>query len=128
MVWTNRILLVTGALIAFVLSLAVLFAPAAFYAGYGITVGGDIALLNEMKAPAGAILLAALVMAVGLINPAWLGSALLVGALLYLGFGLGRVIALTSDGIPPASLLAAMAVELLLGLGFSQALWRQSPR
>ncbi len=81
-----------------------------------------------MKAPAGAILLAALVMAVGLLDPAWLGRALLVGALLYLGFGLGRVIALASDGLPPASLLAAMAVELLLGLGFSLALWWQRSR
>ena len=126
--WPLRLLLGTGALVALMLALAILFTPTAFYASYGITIGSDIALLNEMKAPAGAILLAALVMAVGLLDPAWLGRALLVGALLYLGFGLGRVIALASDGLPPASLLAAMAVELLLGLGFCLALWWQRSR
>lgn len=125
MALANRILLGTGALVALVLAGAILMAPAAFYAGYGIAIGNDIALLNEMKAPAGAILLAAAVMAAGLFRPAWLGSALLVGGLLYLGFGAGRLLALVADGLPPVSLLAAMAVELLLGLLFVFALWQR---
>ena len=121
-------LLALGAVIAAGLSLAILLAPAAFYAGYGIAVGSDVALLNELKAPAGAILLAAVVMATALARPDWWDRALLVGTLLYLGFGVGRLAALATDGLPPVSLLAVMAAELLLGLGFAYAFWRRRPR
>ncbi|MBJ3784317.1 DUF4345 family protein [Devosia sediminis] len=126
MAWGNRILLGTGATIALVLALAILVAPTAFYGSYGIALGSDIAPLNEMKAPAGAILLAAAVMAAGLFRSDWLGPALLAGGLLYLGFGVGRLLALAADGMPPASLVAAMAVELVLGAFFAAALWRQA--
>ncbi len=125
MALTNRLLLGAGALVALALALAILFAPQAFYSGYGIAIGNDVALLNELKAPAGAILLAAGIMTLGLFRPGWLGHALLVGAVLYLGFGLGRALALVPDGLPPASLLAAMTLELALGLGFAFAFWRQ---
>jgi hypothetical protein len=125
--WPLRLLLGTGALVALVLALAILFTPTAFYAGYGIAIGGDVALLNELKAPAGAILLAGLVMVAGLSRPTWLGHALLAGTLLYLGFGLGRLVGLI-DGLPPASLLAAMAIELAFGLAFAAAFWRRRPR
>jgi hypothetical protein len=121
----NRILLVAGALVALGLAVAILAMPTQFYAGYGVTVGKDAALLNELKAPAGAILLTGMVMLGTLVRPAWLGAALLAGSLLYLGFGLGRLLAMAADGVPPLSLLAAMAVELVLGLGFAVALWRQ---
>ncbi len=125
--WPLRLLLGTGTLVALVLALAILFAPAAFYAGYGIAIGSDLALLSELKAPAGAVLLAALIMLAGLFRPTWLGHALLAGTMLYLGFGLGRLVALI-DGPPPVALLSATAIELAFGLAFAAAFWRRRPR
>lgn len=128
MVWGNRILLGTGALVALVLGMSILFIPATFFAGYEIAVGSDIALLSEMKAPAGALMLSAAAMFVALVRRDWVGPGLLVGSLVYFGFGAGRLVALLTDGIPPASLLAAMMVELSLGLLFTAAFWRHQMR
>jgi hypothetical protein len=44
------------------------------------------------------------------------GFSALLGAALYLGYGVGRVVSTLVDGSPGGSLLGAMAVELLLGL------------
>jgi len=43
-------------LIASGVGAAILFSPVAFYATYGIEPGGNISLLNEIRAPGGALL------------------------------------------------------------------------
>lgn len=113
-----------GALTALALALAILILPVPFYAGYGIDLDGQTSLLNELKAPAIVIMALGVAMAAGLIRANRIRSALTAGTLLYLGFGLARVIALITDGPPSAGLIWVMAAELLLGLFFALALWR----
>ncbi len=120
-------LLGVGALVALAIALAILFVPGPFYAGYGIDPAGNVALLNELKAPALLILAAGLAMLMGLARPAWRQRALWTGALFYLSFGLSRLFAMALDGPPPAGLLWAMASELVLGLLFALALWQARP-
>ncbi|MHA6299205.1 DUF4345 domain-containing protein [Devosia sp. CAU 1758] len=127
MIWVNRILLGLGAVTAIVLALAILFLPGPFYAGYGIDPAGQVSLLNELKAPALVILALGLIQGAGLIRASWQRNGLLAGALLYLGFGLARLLAILLDGLPANGLVWVMAIELLLGLFFALALWRQRP-
>lgn len=118
-------LLGVGALVALAIASAILFAPVAFYAAYGIDPAGNVALLNEIKAPALLILVAGLGMLGGLVRPAWRQRALWVGGLFYLSFGLSRLLAIALDGAPPSGLLWAMASELTLGGLFAFALWQK---
>ena len=47
---------------------------------------------------------------------------------LYLAYGAARLVSLVLDGMPQSGILAATAVELLLGLLCLVALWRMSRR
>ena len=63
--FTTRVVLFFSGLIAVAIAVTILFAPDAFYAGYGIEVGGNATLANELKAPAGALLITGLLMFMG---------------------------------------------------------------
>ena len=58
------ILLVSG-LLAIIIGGAILFAPAVFYAAYGIDLVGDANLSSEIRAPGGALLATGLLMLAG---------------------------------------------------------------
>jgi hypothetical protein len=126
MVWVNRVLLGMGALTALILASAILFLPGPFYAGYGIDPGGQVSLLNELKAPALVIMSLGVLQSIALFVPARLRLGLGAGLLLYLGFGLSRVVAMAIDGLPSAGLVLVALVELALGLAFGAALlWQR---
>ena len=120
----SRILLGLGGTLAAVLSLAILFAPAAFYDGYDIEVAGATNLLNELKSPALVILALGAMQARGAIQPRHQGLGIGAGILLYFGFGLSRLVAMATDGLPSVPLIAVMASELAIGLLFVLAYWR----
>jgi len=126
--WVNRLLLGIGAATAIVLALAILFLPGPFYAGYGIEPGTNVSLINELKAPALVILALGLLQALAVLGRVSLPLGLGAGLLLYLGFGTTRLIAMAMDGLPSIGLVAVTAVEILLGLGFAFAFWRQRAR
>jgi hypothetical protein len=120
----NRVLLVLGGTLAAILSLAILFSPAAFYASYDIEVDGMTNLLNELKAPALVILALGAIQALGALQLRHHRLGIGAGILLYLGFGLSRLVALATDGPPAAALIAVTASELVIGLLFVLAFWR----
>ena len=120
----NRVLLVLGGTLAAILSLAILFSPAAFYASYDIEVDGVTNLLNELKAPALVILALGAIQALGAFQLRHHRLGISAGVLLYLGFGLSRLAAMATDGPPAAALIAVTAGELVIGFLFVLALWR----
>jgi hypothetical protein len=61
----TRGLLLASGLIAAGITAMILFAPNVFYGGYGIEIGANVSLVNELKAPAGLLLLAGLLMLAG---------------------------------------------------------------
>lgn len=74
-------LLVSG-LVAVGVAGTILLAPEVFYAGYGIEVEGDATLVNELKAPAGVLLAAGLLMFAGVFRTELgIGAACLVALL-----------------------------------------------
>jgi len=124
---SNRVLLGLGSAIAVILSLAILFVPTAFYAGYDIDVVGATNLLNELKAPALVILALGMMQAFGAFQHQYHRLGIGAGLLLYLGFGLSRLIAMATDGPPSAALVAVATTELVIGLLFALSYWRLRP-
>jgi hypothetical protein len=108
------VLFVSG-LIAVAIAVAILFAPTAFYTGYGIDVTGDATLANELKAPAGALLVAGLVMFAGAFRRRFAVVSLTTAAVVYLSYGLSRVTSIAIDGVPHSGMVSAAGVELAIG-------------
>ena len=110
-----RLFLLASGLIAVAIAATILFAPDAFYAGYGIRVAGNASLANELKAPAGALLAAGLLMLAGVFRPRYAALSLATAVVVYLSYGLSRVASIVTDGIPHRGLVDAAAVELFIG-------------
>lgn len=92
-----------------------LVAPDAFYAGCGIEVGGNATLANELKAPAGALLGAGLLMFAGVFRSGLAVMSLATATAVYLSYGLGRVMSIAIDGFPHSSMISAAVIELVIG-------------
>ncbi len=108
-------LLISG-LIAAGIGGVILFFPADFYAPYNIDVMSNISLLNEMKASAGALLASGLIIMAGaFVSKLTFTSSLLAGVL-YLSYGLSRILSMVADGMPAEGLQQAAILEIVIGL------------
>jgi len=111
----KTILLISG-LIASAIGATILFAPDAFYASYGIELGGNLSLLNEIRASGGALLTSGLLIMSGAFVDKLTYTATVVSTLLYLSYGLSRIMSIAIDGMPVEGLIQAAALELIIGL------------
>jgi len=109
-------LLLTSGLLAAGIATAILFAPDAFYAGYGIDTGSNVSLANELKAPAGMLLITGLLMLAGVVRTELTVASLGTASLIYLSYGLSRLLSMAIDGIPHSGLVSAAVLELAIGL------------
>lgn len=91
------------------------FVPGVLFGLNGIVLDPSAAMMSEVRSPGVLILLVGIVATAGLLNQSVERPALTISAGLLLAYGAGRLISLALDGLPPASLLAASAVELGLG-------------
>jgi hypothetical protein len=112
---TARLILFFSGLVAVAISLAILFAPGAFYGSYGIELGGNLNLANELKAPAGALLVAGVLMFTGVFRRDFIVASLVTAIVIYLGYGLSRGLSIVLDGMPDSDMLSAAGIELLIG-------------
>jgi len=115
-VMNTRTYLMICAMIAIGIGAALLFAPAAFQASTGITLGDNINLLSETRAPGGLLLGAGLVMAWGAFSSHMAYTALVLSSLIYGAYGVSRVLSMVLDGIPHANLVAATGLEIVLAI------------
>lgn len=111
----NIVLFISG-LIAASIGGAILFNPAAFYATNGIELGGDVSLLNEIRASGGALLIAGMLITSGCFMQSLKFTAVVVSALLYLSYGLSRVLSFVVDGMPSDGLVQAAGLEIIIGV------------
>lgn len=116
-------LLVSG-LVAVGIAGTILVAPEVFYAGYGIEIAGDTTLVNELKAPAGALLVAGLLMLAGVFRTELVVVSLTTAAVVYLSYGLSRLLSMAMDGLPDSGLVSAASIELGIGVACVLALLR----
>lgn len=96
------------------IGLAILVAPQAFYASYGITLGADVNLLSELRAPAAGLAALGVLMLMGIWRTAWREISIGAAFTVYLAFPAGRIVGIIVDGIPAASVIGALMFELAI--------------
>jgi hypothetical protein len=111
----KTILIISG-LIASGFGAAILFTPVAFYASYGIELGGNFSLLNEIRAPGGALMASGILIISGAFVDKLSFTAAVASTLLYLSYGLSRVMSIAVDGMPVEGLVQAAILEIAIGL------------
>jgi hypothetical protein len=94
----------------------ILLMPSAFYATYGIDLGENISLLNEVRAPGGALLAAGILIISGSFVVSMTFTSTVVAALFYLSYGISRILSFAMDGMPSEGLVQAAALEIFIGL------------
>lgn len=112
---TTRVTLFLSGLVAVAIAATILIAPDMFYAGYGIEVGGNATLANELKAPAGALLVSGLLMFAGAFRSGLTVVSLATATAVYLSYGLGRVLSIAIDGLPHSGMVSAAVIEIVIG-------------
>lgn len=95
---------------------AIVVAPQAFYAGYGIALGTDPNLLSELRAPAAGLAALGAIMLAGAFRPTWTPVSATVALAVFLAFPAGRLVGIALDGLPSSAVLGALAIELAIGL------------
>jgi hypothetical protein len=111
-----KVILFVAGLIAISIGGMVLVQPAAFYATNGIGLAGNVSLLNEIRASGGALLAAGILILSGAFVASLTFTAVVVASLLYLSYGLSRILSFTIDGMPSESLVQAAALEVVIGV------------
>jgi hypothetical protein len=111
----KSILLISG-LIGSGIGASILFTPVAFYATYGIAMGDNFGLLNEIRASGGALLASGLLIMSGAFVDKLAFTAIVVSTLLYLSYGLSRVMSIAIDGVPAEGFVESAALEIVIGL------------
>lgn len=111
---TRGLLLASGLLAAGVAA-TTLIAPRAFHAFYGIEIGTEVNLSNELKAPAGVLLVTGLLALAAVFRIGLANLALGTGAGVFLSYGISRLFSMATDGAPDSALVLAAVIELATG-------------
>ena len=93
---------------------AILFAPHAFYASYGIVLDANPSLLSELRAPGAGLAALGAVMLAGIVRPALKQAAVMAALIVFIAFPAGRIVGLVADGAPSSGILAALVLELAI--------------
>lgn len=113
---TVKAVLIVSGLIASIIGGAILIVPTLFYASYGIELGANINLLNEIRASGGGLLVTGLLILSGAFIAQLTFTSMVVSTMLYLGFGLSRLFSTVIDGIPNEGLVQSAVLEIIIGL------------
>jgi len=111
-----KVVLFVSGLIAAGIGGAILVMPAAFYASYGIDLGGNVSLLNEIRASGGALFVAGILIISGSFVASLTFTAVVLASLLYLAYGLSRFLSFAIDGMPSEGLVQAATLEIVIGV------------
>ncbi|MDW3191379.1 MAG: DUF4345 domain-containing protein [Cytophagales bacterium] len=81
----------------------------------GIQLAQDTDLLNEVRGVSAVMLFAGTILLSGAFVSAITTSALMIAALIFLGFAVGRILSISIDGKPNKQLITGLVTELILG-------------
>jgi len=110
----TAILLISG-LLGTSIGAGLLLVPEMFHASSGIDLGGDVSLLSETRAPGGALLAIGALITTGAFVRSLRFTASVLASVVYLSYGLARVLSMVVDGLPSSVLVQAAALELVIG-------------
>jgi hypothetical protein len=109
------ILIVLG-LVLIIIGLLRLFDPIAFFANSGLVLSNQAGQLSEARAAGGAVLGSGIVVLLGAFIQRLSYTSTIAAIVVFLGFGIARVIGLGLDGDPGMGVIQGMIIELVLGL------------
>jgi len=95
---------------------AVLFMPVAFFATNGINIENNINLLSEIRSPGGALFASGILIMLGAFMAKLTFTSSVISILMYLSYGISRILSIAIDGMPTEGLVKATAVEIIIGL------------
>ncbi len=108
-------LIISGIIGAFV-GVEILFLPVTFYETSGIILGSNVSLLNEIRAPGGALLASSVLIIIGAFWSRLTFTSIVLATLLYLSYGLSRILSMIVDGRPAEMLIYVSVLEMVIGL------------
>ncbi len=111
----KTILFISGLMLAG-FGAAILLMPVEMAALNGIDLGGQISLLSETRAPGGALLASGILVISGAFLPKLTFTSVVVSALVYLSYGLSRILGMAIDGMPAEGLVQVTVLEIVTGL------------
>lgn len=103
-------------LTAVVIGASILAAPQAFYAGYGIALGGNASLLSELRAPAAGLAVFGVLMMMGIWRTGMAPVSKAAALTVFLAFPAGRLVGLVIDGLPSGGIIGALVFELIVAM------------
>lgn len=127
----QKIVLGIAGLTAAIIGAFILFAPQAFYAGYGIMLSPDPSMFSELRAPGAGLTALGAIMLAGVIRSDWTPFAVMSALAVFIAFPVGRLVSFFADGMPSDNVLAAFAIEVIIALlcvaAFGARARRQQP-
>ena len=81
----------------------------------GITLNQDTDLLNELKGASTVQLCSGIIIALGIFSSELVATSFTVAILFFLGFALGRIVSMLTDGKPNKQLVQGLIFELVFG-------------
>lgn len=112
---TRTVLAGAGALLG-TIGGALMFAPKAFLETSHVFIDRDPGLMSELTAPSGMLIIASALMILGAFKLRFANLALLIGAIVYGSYGLGRLVSMVLHGLPSESLITATVIEFAVAV------------
>ena len=112
----QKIALGISGVTALVIGTLITLVPHTFYASYGIVLGQDPNLLNELRAPGTGLAVLGALMLSGIVRTAMAPIALAVALTVFLAFPVGRIVGIVIDGLPSGSVIGALAFEIIIAV------------
>lgn len=113
---TQKLLLLVAGALLILIGTFISTSPIDFYASNSIDLGSNVSLVNELKAPAGFLLVAGLFIIAAIFVQRLADSAMVLAMLIYLSYAASRFASMVFDGIPATGLVQAAALESVVGL------------
>ena len=98
--------------------------PRTFYATYGIDLGADPSLVNELRAPGANLAALGLIVFAGIFRPRLAPLSAMLAVTVFLAYAFGRMVSIIVDGMPAPGLVEAVFIELAIGGLCLAAFWR----
>ncbi len=111
----TKVLLIISGIIGIGIGYSLLFSTVAFEASAGISIGENINLLSELRAPSGLLLIGGIIIFLGAFFSKLTFTSILLSSFIYLSYGLSRSVSVIYDGWPSEPLQIALVIELLIG-------------
>jgi hypothetical protein len=109
------ILIVLG-LVLTIIGLWRLFDPIAFFENSGLVLSNEAGLLSEARATGGAVVGFGIVVLLGAFNKRLSYTSTITALVVFLGFGIARLIGFSLDGNPGEGVIQGIIIEFVLGL------------